>query len=71
MLVWDCEDYIAEAERQLGGATVYKGVVFKSQKSKKKNRSNLQLILKRAPILVSCICYPRFTNTYLKFQVGQ
>ena len=26
--VWDCEDYIADAERQLGDAIVYKDVVF-------------------------------------------
>ena len=26
--VWDCEDYIVDAERQLGDAIVYKDVVF-------------------------------------------
>ena len=31
VVVWDREDYIAEAERQLGDATVYKCVVFKEK----------------------------------------
>ena len=31
VVVWDREDYIAEAERQLGDATVYKDVVFQEK----------------------------------------
>ena len=29
--MWDCEDYIAEAERRLGGVTVYEHVNFKEK----------------------------------------
>ena len=39
--------------------------------SQKKNWSILRLILKAPPIWVSCISCLRFTNAYLKFQVGQ
>ena len=28
-VVWGHEDYIAKAERQLGGVTVYKDIIFK------------------------------------------
>ena len=31
VVVWDREDYTAEAERQLGDVTVYKGVNFKEK----------------------------------------
>ena len=31
LVVWNREDYIAEAERQLRDVTVYKGVVFKQK----------------------------------------
>ena len=31
VVVWDREDYIAEAERQLGDVTVYKDVDFKEK----------------------------------------
>ena len=31
VVVWDSEDYVAEAERQLGGVTVYKDVNFKEK----------------------------------------
>ena len=31
VVVWDHEDYIAEAERQLGDVTVYKDVNFKEK----------------------------------------
>ena len=30
-VVWDREDYIEEAERQLGDVTVYKDIVFKEK----------------------------------------
>ena len=39
--------------------------------SQKNNWSILRLIFKRPLIWVSCICCLGFTNTYLKFQVGQ
>ena len=31
VVVWDREDYIAEAERQLGDVTVYEDVTFKEK----------------------------------------
>ena len=31
MVVWDCEDYLAEAKRQLGNANIYKDVVFQGK----------------------------------------
>ena len=31
VVVWDCEDYIAEAENQLSDKTVYRNVNFKSK----------------------------------------
>ena len=33
VVVWDCEDYIAEAEKQIGDIIVYKDVNFKEKLS--------------------------------------
>ena len=91
VVVWDCEDCIAEAERQLGDINVYKDVDFKekmlqdlAETSNKlfrnlKNKGGIterelkyfMIDFKRPPICVICICCLRFTNAYLKFQVGQ
>ena len=92
VVVWDREDYIAEAEKQIRDIIVYKDVNFKEKlsqdlsefsnisylkilriykESHKKELKYFAIDLKRLPILVNCIPCLRFTNAYLRFQVGQ
>ena len=66
--VWDRNDYIKEAEKQLNDANVYKDVCFNAKLLKLKEKlvtSNLNILrinIKKLLILVNSIFYLRYIN---------
>ena len=65
MVVWDCENYIAEAEKQLGDRNVYKDIDFKEkilQELAETSNSLFRNLKKKGVITEKEYCIIKFKN---------
>ena len=79
VVVWDCEDYIAEASKEINGENFYKSVKFKDQsnsilkglKQKGKITENQLKYFttehKKATNFGKCICFLRYIKGCMMF----